>query len=245
MVSKNRWTEAQEYERGYWERKARNIEKRQERDLSWYRWRADRLRSLLERTAGEAACALQDARVLEVGSGPVGIVSYLDVQSAAAIDPLADYYATKPNLVEHRNPKVEFHAGGGEDLPFATAEFDLLIIDNVIDHVQDAHAVMGEAHRVLKPGATLYFTVNLHPFFGAVLHQLASKFRIDRGHPHTFTLGRARRFLRDHGFAVLHDEHEDYWESTRRDLRSTARKDRLKAISGLSEFLYTSVGMRN
>jgi SAM-dependent methyltransferase len=38
------------------------------------------------------------------------------------------------------------------DLPFASASFDFLICNHVLEHVEDDRLAMAEIHRVLKPG---------------------------------------------------------------------------------------------
>ena len=35
------------------------------------------------------------------------------------------------------------------------------------------------------------------------LHEILSKMRIDKGHPHTFTVNKIRQFLNGHGFGVI------------------------------------------
>lgn len=239
MVSKERWLEAQRYERSFWERSARRIEEGAG-ELTWYQWKADRCAGVLGKAFPGGQAPLGNMRALEVGSGPVGIVAYLPARSRVAIDPLGDFYASQPAFVRFRSPEVEYVAGQAETLGYDTASFDLVIIDNVIDHVHNADAVMAEIHRVLKPEGRLYFTVNLHPPFGAFKHEILARLKIDRGHPHTFTLSRVRRFLDRHGFVIRHEEWEDYRQCRAKDLRADSTKSRLKGLLGLSEFLYTS-----
>ncbi len=244
MTYKNRWTEAQSYERSFWERAANRIAADQAPGLDWYQWKADRLRSLIDRAKDQSRAQLQDMKALEVGSGPVGIVSYLRARQRVAIDPLCNFYGRFPELVKNRDPGVDYQNVEGEALPFADGCFNLVIIDNVIDHVQNADQVMTEIHRVLAPRGILYFTVNVHPPLGGILHRIVSKLRIDRGHPHTFTLNKANRFLRTHGFNVHHEEWEDYRQCRAKDLGSPSLKDKAKALGGLSEFLYTAVALK-
>lgn len=244
MVDRERWITAQAYERGFWAKAANRIASNQNEGLNWYTWKADRFKSLLRKAVVGDGAELQDKRVLEVGSGPVGIISYIGARERAAVDPLCAYYSQIPELVRNRDPKVRYLTVEGESLPFPSGSFDVVIMDNVIDHVQNAHQVMREIDRVLDSRGMLYFTVNLHPRSGAVLHRIASALKIDRGHPHTFTLQKARRFLASHGFRVEYDEWDDYFECWRKDLGSPVLKDKLKAIFQLSEFLYTAVAQK-
>ena len=240
MASNSRWKEAQSYEKAFWQSLANRIKDGQ-KDLSWYDWSAENLMEMIKKAMPKDTPSFSSAKVLEVGSGPIGIVSFLNAAERIAIDPLCDFFSSQPELVKHRNPDVTYLTAKGESLQFEDSSFDLVIIENVIDHVQNADGVMTEIHRVLKPDAILYLTVNLHPSWGALLHEIVSRLRIDKGHPHTFTIPKIRSFLKQHGFMSLHDEWENYKTCRREDLKSSAKKDKLKGLSGLSEFLYTSV----
>jgi len=189
--------------------------------------------------------SFSESMVVEIGSGAVGMVAFLNAAKRYAIDPLCDYYTSKPELVEHRNPNVVYQTGKGEDLPYPDCSVDLVIIENVIDHVQNANQVMREIYRILKPNGILYLTVNLHPAWGAFLHRIIAALKIDRGHPYTFTISKIRQFLAGHQFKISHCEWESYKECRRKDYSSShAKKDKIKAIVGLSEFLFTAVSRK-
>ena len=240
MATHSRWRQAQSYEKAFWQGLSTRIEDGQF-DLSWYDWNAKNLLRMLGEALHDQDVSFTSGRVLEVGSGPIGIVSHFEAAERHAVDPLNDFFASQPALVQHRNSGVTYGSARGEELPFEDNYFDLIIIENVIDHVQNADGVMRELHRVLKPDALLYLAVNLHPSWGAFVHRIVSALRIDKGHPHTFTIRGIRQFLKGHRFNVLHDEWQDYKECRRQDLKSDSTRDKLKGISGLSEFLYSSI----
>ncbi len=244
MASHNRWKEAQSFERKYWEKSADRIKSGQRSGLNFYKWRVENMMNMLTKAFPSQEFSFADSKVVEVGSGAVGMVSFLDARERYAIDPLCDFYATRPELVENRNPDVVYQAGKGEELPHDNESCDLVVIENVIDHVNEASGVMKEIHRILKPGAILYLTVNLHPAWGAFLHEIVAALRIDRGHPYTFTIPKIRKFLANHGFEIKYDEWESYRECRQKDLQSGRLKDKLTGISGLTEFLFTSVSLK-
>ncbi|HWC75712.1 MAG TPA: hypothetical protein VG454_17430, partial [Gemmatimonadales bacterium] len=94
MVSPARWHRAQQYERSYWASLASRIAAGSESQLDWYRWRADQLVTRL-RTIGLARLTDGTARVVEVGSGPIGVVGFFPAAERVAIDPLDPYYAAQ------------------------------------------------------------------------------------------------------------------------------------------------------
>jgi SAM-dependent methyltransferase len=60
------------------------------------------------------------------------------------------------------SPLAEVHADLTA-MPFADAEFDLVLCSHVLEHVQDDAAAMRELRRVLRPGGTLLAMVPLRP----------------------------------------------------------------------------------
>lgn len=104
----------------------------------------------------------QDARVLEVGCGAHGLIFFFGAGEGIGVDPLADHYRT---LFPAWQSRAETIAVGGETLPFDDASFDVVLCDNVVDHALSPRKILEEIARVLKPGGTLYFEVNVHHGF--------------------------------------------------------------------------------
>ncbi|SMC50200.1 Ubiquinone/menaquinone biosynthesis C-methylase UbiE [Desulfocicer vacuolatum DSM 3385] len=242
MAEKTRWNSAQVYEKRHWATKALTHEGS---DLSWYQWRARKMLKNIADALDMQSVSFAGKNVLEVGSGPVGVVSALGAEKKIAVDPLCDFYSSQKALTQYRGENVKYLNVRGEELPFEAASFDLVIVENVIDHVENIHKVMSEISRVIRSGGILYLTVNLHPFIGYFLHRAASRLQIDRGHPHTFTIEKIRKFIQQSGFEIQYDSWEGFKECWRNDFQSDSFRRRLKAASGLSEFLYTSVSTVN
>jgi SAM-dependent methyltransferase len=240
MVSPARWQRAQQYERGYWESLATQIADGSVSQLNWYRWRGEQL-VLRLRSLGLEHLTEGRARVVEVGSGPVGVVGFFPALERVAIDPLEPYYASNGTLTALRNPAVDYRPGSAEALPCESGRYDLAIMENCIDHVRDVKAAMSELRRALSAAGTLYLTVNCRTQWGFVVHRALSRLRVDAGHPHTFTPRRAERLLRDHGFRTLQLEVGSYAEARRADLAAPERRAHLKALLGISEFLVSAV----
>ncbi|MGH9531379.1 MAG: class I SAM-dependent methyltransferase [Terriglobales bacterium] len=240
MPSEARWRRAQAYERFYWEREAARLrEFAIDSPDGWYRWKASQMEKHLAGLLPEDRKAT--ARVLEIGCGPVGIVSFLGWGERHAIDPLEDFYRTQEAFSKYRDPAVRFQTARGEWLPFDPAGFDLVILENVLDHVQAAGHLLGEIGRVLKPDGLLYFTVNVRTAWGAALHSLLALLLIDKGHPYSFTAGGIRRFLAANGLRIRRESLDEYLQARAQDRRSPSLRDKIKSYTGLSEFVFYSV----
>ena len=89
MVALERWQKAQQYEQSWWKKVADKVENGAISQLDWYQWKARELEKRIEPFTG--GLAIKSARVLEIGSGPIGIVNFLEWGECFAIDPLEDY----------------------------------------------------------------------------------------------------------------------------------------------------------
>lgn len=240
----SRWQTAQQYERSYWQSRADEMARGASAQLNWYEWRANELKKRLERLGLHEATA-SSVRVIEVGSGPIGVATYYAGARRLLVDPLQDYYASNDTLRALRSPTAEYKTGVGEALPCDSGAFDLALIENCIDHVQDVEGVMRELHRALHPGGILYLTVNCRAPFGYYMHRVLSRLRIDPGHPHTFTPERAQALIRRFGFTVLDVEVGSYAAARTEDIKSSSSRARLKARLGVSEFVTSVVARKN
>ncbi len=236
MVSSDRWRRAQEYERGYWEGQAAEIARGQEDKLTFYEWRAGELARRL-RESGFERLLDGSADVVEIGSGPIGVVSFFRGASRVAVDPLESFYGTNPELSALRDPGVQYRNGVGEELPVDDGSADLVIMENCIDHTRDVDQVMREISRVLRPGGVLHLTVNCRIPPGFVMHRLLSRLAIDAGHPHTFTAGKARALVTGRpDFRLARFERGSFLQALKEDIGGSPRA-RAKALLGVSEFV--------
>jgi SAM-dependent methyltransferase len=238
VVDRERWNDAQDYERTHWERIVQESGVGGS-TLKWYGWKARILTGKMN-----PFLDLSRATILEIGSGPLGVVSFMKGAAKYSVDPLEDFYKVHPALTELRDEETEYCKGMGESLPFEADYFDFVIIDNVIDHCQSPGSVLSEIGRVLKPQGFLYFTVNLHTRFGSFVRFFIEFLKLDRGHPFTFSLGKTRTLLKEMGFSVLDEEIEDYRDARRRNISSKKMKRLMKGLIGAAEFEYKAVCRR-
>lgn len=96
---------------------------------------------------------LSRKKILEIGSGPISILSHLkgeEIQKVA-IDPLVEYYGN----YYAKESDIDWIEGVGEKLPFADSSFDIIISYNSLDHTNNPPKVLSEIRRVLKKNGFL------------------------------------------------------------------------------------------
>jgi SAM-dependent methyltransferase len=230
---------AQDFERAWWERAAKRIESGQRKEITYHAWKAREMEKRLEGFLSEEQ--KRSAQVLEIGCGPVGIVSYLPWGERFAVDPLEDFYRSSPTLTKHRDGAVTYLKGTGEALPFPDGKFSLVILDNVLDHVESAEGVLREVRRVLAEGGLLYFALNVRTLPGTLLHKVLAALQIDKGHPYSFTAPGIGKFLRSNGFEPIKEWLSDATEARQRDRGAPELRHKIKGYTGLYEFVYYAV----
>lgn len=107
-------------------------------------------------------------RALEVGCGPytnLRLISKLKkIDELHCLDPLMNLYLSfRFNWLATmaRRNKVFTYLGKGEELKFPNDSFDLVVCNNVLDHVEDSRSCLGEIKRILKPGGYFVFGQDL------------------------------------------------------------------------------------
>jgi len=173
---KKRWHIAQEQELQWWKRRIATI------DFEYIpRFAAE----LLDAVRGSITINRQ-TRILEIGSGPAGILKHLSSDFRVGIDPLEHFFVRIEKCRQFRNKGVRYLAAQGESLPFAGSCFDFVIMDNILDHCEDIDLVMAELQRVMAPGGILYLKNYTFTGWGYFLSEILEFFMIDRKHPYHF-----------------------------------------------------------
>lgn len=106
--------------------------------------------------------------VLDIGSGAGGKTLYyatLGVKKIYGVDIVPHYEEEARAMAEEKglSDRAEFLTADATRLPFPGDFFDVIIANDVMEHVAEPEAVLREAHRVLKPGG-LFFT-NFPPYY--------------------------------------------------------------------------------
>jgi ubiquinone biosynthesis O-methyltransferase len=101
--------------------------------------------------------------VLDLGCGGGFMAEPLARQGAHVIgvDPSAPAVAAAKRHAEQSGLSIDYRVGTGEHLPVADGAVDIVLCVDVLEHVRDLDAVIGEIRRVLKPGGLFLFdTIN-------------------------------------------------------------------------------------
>ena len=91
-------------------------------------------------------------RILEIGSGPAGILTHVKAGFRCGIDPLEPFFGHAGPCRAVRDLAVRYCAGQAEHLPFAANSFNLIIMDNILDHCEDIEGVV-----VIAGGQTIVY----------------------------------------------------------------------------------------
>ncbi len=101
--------------------------------------------------------AMKQMRLLDVGAGN-GVIDHSLAEHFAeviGIDIDAEAIARAAELPTR--PNLKFQVGDAMRLDVADASFDAVLCAHVYEHVPDAHQLMREIGRALKPGGVCYF----------------------------------------------------------------------------------------
>jgi ubiquinone/menaquinone biosynthesis C-methylase UbiE len=134
--------------------------------------------------------SLEDKKLLDVGSGPYGIIkglTILEEQTKARIlkmvaaDPLMDFFKDKIGMLKE-DSHISLVKTKGEELPFEDNSFDYIFCTNVLDHCDKPEIVIKECYRVLKKEGM--FCPSLHvvyPVWSLIKNYIKY---FDKNHPH-------------------------------------------------------------
>lgn len=125
-------------------------------------------------------------RALEVGCGPHSnlrvIYRVVEIAEMTCADPLMDeYLGYRFAWVADQARRGAIHTVScmGESLPFPNDHYDLVVCNNVLDHVRDLPACLDEMRRVLAPGGHVVIGQELTNARDAARDDV----RTDVGHP--------------------------------------------------------------
>ena len=140
-TSKLRWLVAQYYERKFWRQWFRNS-----MDPCDTKWLLLALRHF-------KLCDGQDFGdeiLVDIGSGPVGLLTRLKARQRIAVDPLG---------IRTKDWHIKRIKAPGENIPLPANYADRVFIYNTLQHVQSPSRVLAEAARIAKEKTGLIYIV--------------------------------------------------------------------------------------
>lgn len=123
----------------------------------WFRGRREILAAILSRKVGRK----DSLSIASLGCGPAeGLAWLLPLAGpgGAVVGVDAD-----PLHARRISPRQDFIVGRMEDVPLPSASFDLVLALDVLEHLDDDAAGLGEAFRLVRPGGLLVVTVPALP----------------------------------------------------------------------------------
>lgn len=101
---------------------------------------------------------IEGAHVLDVGCGDAGVpIAFAEAGAhASGIEPHQPSVDRGMVRVREHGVAVDLRHGVAEELPYPDASFDLVLLDNVLEHVRDQPRTLAEIRRVLRPSKWLY-----------------------------------------------------------------------------------------
>jgi len=152
-----------------------------------------------------------DETILDVGCGPGRWYQIVHKKL-----PDAAYYGLDlyPGMLRNHAGKHLLAIGDAQKLPYPDAQFDVVMANHMLFHVQDAEAAIQEFHRVLKPGGIFMATSNsVHnmPELQVLLRRAVTllvppgttNIQAPLSHSDFFTLEAGTRQLSRHFYAVV------------------------------------------
>ena len=76
----------------------------------------------------------KSAKVIEVGTGPFGVISAFRNYKTYGVEPLDMHFRSSPDVLNRRGKNIIYLPGMGENLPFKNNVFDFAIPDNMLGH---------------------------------------------------------------------------------------------------------------
>lgn len=154
---------------------------------------------------GFGSAFFEDKNILEIGSGPYGMVQVLPGKKRVAIDPLMKQF--EPFMQEHWDKSIERYPMMAESMPFEDGAFDVIFLLNCLDHTNAPQDVAQSIVRCLAPGGCLFIMNNVKSPIGVFLAILGEKFHIDRFrevfHPHALSQAAIINLFKNRGCKLI------------------------------------------
>lgn len=152
------------------------------------------------------AISMQDqiSQILDLGCGQGHITEKIrralkDVELSGL-----DYSISAIEYAHEHFPEIDFAVGDAYESPYATGFFDVVVCNNLWEHVPDPLVLLSRIKRVIKPGGYLVVSTPSRYRIGNLIRILLGKpvVFMSRHHVTEYTVGQVKEQLRYGGFEV-------------------------------------------
>jgi SAM-dependent methyltransferase len=146
------WARAQDAEINWWKRSWKDYA-----DIAWLRQRA----VLVEAWIGLFGRIGDETRILEIGGAGMPVVDFMTKGVCHGIDPLYDQYVgTLAEVYRQATHPVQYRKAQAEATGLADDGMDIVLMMNVLDHVENPWIALDEIRRILAPGGLFVMSVD-------------------------------------------------------------------------------------
>lgn len=143
------------------------------------------------------------SRVVDVGCGEGGLAELIarSGRHVTGVEPaeyLRERFRRRLAAVDSESVVVD---GLADAMPFADGELSAIVMTEVLEHVPDPRAALGELRRVLRPGGRLCLSVP-SSYTELVFWRLHPRYAENATHERIFTRPELRRLLEISGFEI-------------------------------------------
>lgn len=140
---------------------------------------------------------IQDKIVLEIGCGPLGYIYDIESKVSIGVDPMKESFDPKWQPFHKR--EVHRILAVGEHLPIRDTSIDIVLLINVLDHVEQPEKVIEQVKRICNLKGVLCLLVNTFPY---PLIKSGILGHLDKRHPHRFSVTQVLKLLQLNGFDI-------------------------------------------
>ena len=176
-IKKHRWQKAQRGEARWWENWLK--ENPDAQDNEW-------LGTVLNYFELEEGHDFENETLVDIGSGPIGVLTKLKASKKVAVDPIS---------ISTVDSSIERIIAPGEKTTLPDSYADRVFMYNCLQHVCSPETVLNEIYRILKKDGTAY-----------ILEQL--NLPTDREHPHSLKIKLFKNWLQKNNFQVIKETQE-------------------------------------
>jgi len=179
-ISKKRWQKAQEAEYADWTGDNLSFQSKMEKDEATLKYRE------IFSNFGKNHNLDETSKIVDIGCNVTVVSTLFGVGNLFGVDPLMDQLGNQlGNEVDPSN----FLSATGENVPFKSNKFDVVVCRNVIDHCFDPEKVLSSCNRILKFDGKVLVAVYVYSNFIYIARKIQEKIKIYQNimHPFTFT----------------------------------------------------------